>query len=98
MDYTDRVAKAVQHFWRVRAGQRNRQGAASGVRDHGNRAAVTAGKHLDGFISLLSELLRETGLPDATIHTRSTTLPGYFRPTKDWDLVVVADDRLLALH
>jgi hypothetical protein len=23
-------------------------------------------------------------------------LPGYFRPTKDWDLVVVVDDRLLA--
>lgn len=35
-------------------------------------------------------------MPDSTIHTRTTTLPGYFRPTKNWDLLVVVDDRLLA--
>ena len=95
-DYKDRVAKAVQHFWQVRTKQHTNQGTATGVKDYGNRGAVTGGKHLDGFVALLAELVSEAGLPDHTIHTRSTMLPGYFRPTKDWDLVVVVDDHLLA--
>jgi hypothetical protein len=96
MDYKDKVSKAIQHFWMIRTSQHNHQGSSTGKKDAGNRSAVTGGKHLDGFISLLAELLSEAGLPDSTIHTESTTLPGYFRPTKDWDLVVVADGQLLA--
>jgi len=96
MDYKDSVAKAIQHFWNVRSTQHKKQGSATGMKDYGKRGAVTGGKHLDGFISLLAELISEAGLPNTTIHTRKTTLPGYFRPTKDWDLVVVVDDQLLA--
>jgi hypothetical protein len=96
MEYRNRVAKAVQHFWSVRASQQKKQGSATGVRDYGTRGAVTGGKHLDKFISLFAELLSEAGLPDSAIHKRETTLPGFFRPTKAWDLVVVADGRLLA--
>ncbi|MFC1735612.1 PaeR7I family type II restriction endonuclease [Candidatus Hydrogenedentota bacterium] len=96
MDYEARVAKAVKHFWKVRGQQHKKQGAATGKKDAGNRSAVTGGKHLDGFIELLTELLTEAGLPDSTIHAKATTLPGYFRPTKNWDLVVVVDDLLLA--
>ncbi len=92
----DRLAKAVQYFWKARIHQRKKQGKTTGKKDAGNRSAVTSGKHLDGFIKLLSELLAEAGLPDSTIHTRTTTLPGYFRPTKNWDLLVVIDDCLLA--
>jgi hypothetical protein len=96
MDYKDRVAKAVQYFWEVRTQQHEKQGSATGVKDAGYRSAVTGGKHLDGFIELLTQLLSEAGLPDSTIHTSATTLPGYFRPTKNWDLVVVVDGMLLA--
>lgn len=96
MDYNERVSKAVRYFWRVRTQQHKKQGATTGKKDAGNRSAVTGGKHLDGFIELLSELLSEAGLPDSTIHTTTTTLPGYFRPTKNWDLVVVVDEQLLA--
>lgn len=96
MDYKDGVAKAVQYFWKVRTQQHEKQGSATGKKDAGNRSAVTGGKHLDGFIKLLTELLSEVGLPDSTIHTSATTLPGYFRPTKNWDLVVVVDGMLLA--
>ena len=96
MDYGDRVKKAVQYFWRIRTRQLKKQGSASGKKDTGNRSAVTGGKHLDGFIKLFAELLSEAGLPDSTIHTTSTTLPGYFRPTKNWDLVAVVDGQLLA--
>lgn len=96
MDYSERVGKAIQHFWRVRTQQHKKQGYASGVKDYGTRGSVTGGKHLDGFIDLMKEILSETGLPDSSIYTKTTTLPGYFRPTKDWDLVVVVDDQLLA--
>lgn len=96
MDYRDRLAKAVKYFWKVRTQQHRKQGTSTGKKDAGNRSAVTGGKHLDGFIKLLAELLSEAGLPDSTIHTSSTTLPGYFRATKNWDLVVVVDGQLLA--
>ena len=96
MNYRFRVAKAVKHFWEVRTRQHENQGAASRRRDTGFRSAVTGGKHLDGFINLFSSLLAEAGLPDSSIHTQTTTLPGYFRPTKNWDLVVVVDGTLLA--
>ncbi len=95
-DYNELVAEAVRHFWLVRTKQHKNQGVATGKKDAGNRSAVTGGKHLDGFISFLAKLLTDSGLPDSTIHTRATTLPGYFRPTKDWDLVVVIDGNLLA--
>ncbi len=96
MDFKPRVSKAVRHFWKVRTQQYTTQGSATGKKDAGNRSAVTGGKHLDGFIRLLTELLSEAGLPDSSIHVGATTLPGYFRPTKNWDLLVVVDGMLLA--
>lgn len=96
MDYVVQLQKAVRHFWKVRNQQDKKQGNSTGRRDAGSRSAVTGGKHLDGFINLLARLLAEAGLPDSSIHTASTTLPGYFRPTKNWDLVVVIDGILLA--
>lgn len=96
MDYHNRVAEAIRHFWEVRTSQHQRQGTSTGQKDYGTRGAVTGGKHLDGFVVLLAELLAEAGLSDSTIHTKTTTLPGYFRPTKNWDLVVVVDNQLLA--
>ncbi|MCH7873069.1 MAG: restriction endonuclease, partial [Planctomycetes bacterium] len=36
-----------------------------------------------------------TGRPKDCIHTRARTLPGFFRPTKDWDLLVVVEGHLL---
>ena len=96
MAYDYRLGQAVKHFWTVRTNQQKNQGEVTGVKDYGNRGAVTGGKHLDGFISLLADILAEAELPNSSIHTRTTTLPGYFRPTKDWDLVVVVDHILLA--
>jgi type II restriction enzyme len=42
--------------------------------------------------------VRENGLAEAEIHfNRSAlTLPGYFRPTKLWDLLVMYQGRLIA--
>ncbi|MBA3009795.1 MAG: PaeR7I family type II restriction endonuclease [Proteobacteria bacterium] len=96
MNYSDQVAEAVQHFWRIRLKQDESQGSITGKRDAGTRTAVTGGAQLDGFIHLLGSILEDAGLPDHTIFKKKTVLPGYFRPTKKWDLVVVADGELLA--
>ena len=52
---------------------------------------------MDGFVNLVTELLTEEGLPSNAIH-RDTRLelPGYYRSTKKWDLVIILDGRLLA--
>ncbi len=94
-----RLSKAVSHFWRTRLRQDAAQGSNSGHRDHGNRTATTGGKQLDGFNSLFCELLLESGIPDDCIfrgRRLDVTLPGFFRPTKQWDLLVVVNDNLLA--
>ncbi|MYA65874.1 MAG: restriction endonuclease [Gammaproteobacteria bacterium] len=98
MRIESRLRGAVRHFWETRADQKQRQGSESGLRDHGNRGAATGGKQLDGFVQLFADLLIESGMPEAHVHTQQsqTTLPGFFRPTKQWDLVVVHEGNLVA--
>jgi hypothetical protein len=91
-----RVGKAVKHFWKTREEQERKQGSVSGKRDYGGRSSVTGGAQCDGFINLISKILIESGLPNATIHKKETVLPGYFRPTKKWDLLVVSKGNLIA--
>jgi len=93
------LSEAVRLFWTTRSMQHERQGAATGVKDAGNRAAVTGGKHADGFIRLVAEIVADAGLDDFHIHTtekRKRTLPGYFRAAKEWDVVVTVENTLLA--
>jgi len=97
-DLGERLGKAVQQFWRVRERQAAKQGRGTGRRDAGFRTAVTAGKHLDGFIAVCRDLMIEAGLPRASIHWDSKReLPGYYRAEKSWDLLVVVDGHLLAI-
>lgn len=96
MENDKRLSKAIQHFWKVRTQQFDNQGTKTGRKDAGNRSAVTGGKHLHGFIELLRKILIESGLDKSSIHTELNTLPGYFRPTKRWDLVVIVNKQLFA--
>jgi hypothetical protein len=55
---------------------------------------------MDGLIQLFTELITEAGVDQSCIyHNSALELPGFFRPTKEWDLLVVADGQLfLALE
>lgn len=100
LDYQKELAKAVQHFWRTRGKQKKRQGDKSGRKDAGNRGAVTGGKHADGFIRLIAMIVKDAALPQVEIHVtekRPRTLPGFYRPCKEWDLVVLSDGNLVAV-
>lgn len=91
-----RIADALQFFWATRAMQIERQNTA-GTHDQGNRGAVTGGKQLDGFVNMTKDILVSEGLPEGCIFTDTDLeLPGYFRPNKKWDLLVVKDGRLLS--
>ena len=96
-DYELKTREAVMAFWGNREKARQKQ-IEAGVIDQGERAGVTGGKNMDGFIALVMDLVRANGLAHAQIHqTRALlTLPGYFRPTKLWDLLVMVEGRLVA--
>lgn len=96
-DYEPKAREAVQAFWGNREKARQKQ-IESGKADQGERAGVTAGKNMDGFIALVIDIVRANGLDHADIHQkrRVLTLPGYFRPTKLWDLLVINEGRLIA--
>jgi hypothetical protein len=93
-----RVGEAIKLFWLTRDRQSRDQGGKTGQKDAGLRAAVTGGKHLDGFTQICRDLFIEAGLPAAHIFWRDRKeLPGFYRAEKNWDLVVVADGSLLAV-
>lgn len=91
------LREAVVRFWTSRDTQAQKQGSKSGVRDSGARAAVTGGAQMNGFIELVRDLLEESGVEKPVIYCeRYIELPGWFRPEKKWDLLVVADGCLIA--
>ncbi len=92
-----KLRNAIRSFWKTRGTQADKQGKERD-KDRGDRSAVTAGKHLDGFRELVAVLLEAAGLQRATIYwRRKTELPGWFRSEKNWDLLVVADNKLVAI-
>ncbi|MCX7111098.1 MAG: PaeR7I family type II restriction endonuclease [Proteobacteria bacterium] len=97
VDYEKKAYAAVQAFWGNREAARQKQ-RESGKTDQGERAGVTSGKNMDGFISLVIDLIKANGLADAQIHQKRAvlTLPGFFRPTKLWDLLVIYKQVLIA--
>lgn len=97
VQYESKARKAVREFWKNRGAASKKQ-AATGKSDQGERASVTSGKNMDGFVSLVTEIVRANGLAHAEIHLERAvlTLPGYFRPTKLWDLLVIHQGELIA--
>ena len=52
---------------------------------------------MDGFRDLFAELINDAGIQSCNIfRSKLLELPGFFRPTKEWDLVVVKDGVLVA--
>lgn len=90
------VASAVATYWEIRSKQQSRQ-QNLGKEDQGARSAVTGGAQMTGFIKLFARLIEQAGIESKYIYTkRSLELPGYFRPTKEWDLLVVREGKLIA--
>ncbi len=80
-NYEAKAATAVAAFW-----------------SQYERAGVRGGKNMDGFLDLVIDIVKANGLAKAEIHQKraALTLPGYFRPTKLWDLLVIHQGLLIA--
>lgn len=92
--FTDRLSAAIAHYWRTLNEQADRQGAGL---DRGRRAAVTGGKQMAKFCDLVQWILTENGIDGIHIYINNQRqIPGFFRPTKDWDMLVVQDRHLIA--
>ena len=90
-----RVKRAVTHFWLTRRRQAERQ-RSTGRKDQGARSAVTGGAQMDGFVGLITDLTLEAGVDESHVFRKKCLdLPGFFRPTKQWDLLVVRDEQLV---
>lgn len=95
-DLEEKIYKATSFFWNTRTNQIEKQVALNN-HDQGNRGAVTGGKQLDGFVDLVKDILILNGIDEQYIHTTSDVeLPGYYRPNKKWDLLIVKDNILIA--
>jgi Restriction endonuclease XhoI len=96
-DYESKAQEAIRVFWGNRAAAAQKQ-QELGRSDQGERAGVTSGKNMDGFLTLIQDVIRANGLSDAhmMVGRRVLTLPGFFRPTKLWDLLIINDKRLVA--
>ncbi len=87
---------AVRAFWAGRDLQTQRQ-MESGNVDAGTRGAVTGGKHLAPLEAVVADLFQPLRAIGADIRTGSRlTLPGHYRRSKDWDLLVTYKDALVA--
>lgn len=95
--YERKAKDGIKAFWGNREKARHKQ-IEAGKLDQGERSGVTGGKNLDGFVSLILDLVVANGLAPTDVHQKRAlvTLPGYFRPTKLWDLVVVHKGHLVA--
>ncbi|MGQ9675437.1 MAG: PaeR7I family type II restriction endonuclease [Chloroflexota bacterium] len=95
------LQKAIQSFWNTRREQGERQ-AQSDRQDQGARSEVTGGAHMKALESVVASRLERLRLPDLTIQggvtgeRARTELPGFYRPEKAWDMVVLSHKRLVA--
>lgn len=92
-----RVEAAVQRYWAARSGQAIKQRAGGVVLDAGTRSEVTGGQHMNGFTELLCSLISAAGFRSSELRFKAgVELPGFYRPTKKWDIVVIRNGRLCA--
>lgn len=94
------IQVALESYWKTRSAQGKRQGKKTGKKDAGLRRAVTGGKHLDALLQIVANLI-QVNCPQVEIvlqkkgPTSNPILPGYFRPTKSWDMVLIYEGMLV---
>lgn len=95
IDIEVRLQEAIQSYWDARAKNKEKQ-VESGNIDAGTRGEVTGGTQMGALEFLVADILCEAGLKRLDVRTRTALeLPGYFRATKKWDLIVISEGQLV---
>lgn len=89
--------KEVLALWKLRS-KAEKKARKDGNKDLGLRAGVTSGRHLDPLSELVRDIFVDAGLPPESVHcgSRNLEVPGFYRPQKKWDVVVVHKGVLVA--
>ncbi|MEI2431864.1 PaeR7I family type II restriction endonuclease [Lysobacter yananisis] len=92
-NFDDLTRAAVDKFWNSRGS------GVVNISQGGGRDAVVGGKNMDGFVSIVHAIVEHCGLPADIVHVRKSqvVLPGFFRATKNWDVLVIYQHRLLGV-
>ncbi|MFJ2771748.1 PaeR7I family type II restriction endonuclease [Streptomyces sp. NPDC087300] len=85
------IQQAVEDFWTKRGEQR--EGQEDGGKAGGE---ARANGHIKGFEESVKGIFLNCGIPAEGIRTGKPYLPGYYRVRKQWDLVVVYREVLVA--
>ena len=95
IDVEKRLQAAIQSYWDAREKNKKKQ-VESGWIDAGARGEVTGGTQMGALEVLVADILCEAGLKRLDVRMRTALeLPGYFRATKKWDLIVVSQGQLV---
>lgn len=91
--FDELTKQAVYTFWH------SRSSGTVNTSQGGSRGAVVGGKNMDGFVMLVRAVAEHCRLSADTVHVRKSkvVLPGFFRATKNWDVLVVHEQRLLGV-
>jgi hypothetical protein len=101
---TEFFHQAIKHWWDSKkpAAPATQKAAKPKKSQGGSRDANLHGKTMDGFAEALRAFLIDLGVKPEHIFAsgnlpslpkRPTTLPSYFRPSKNWDLIVLSNSR-----
>lgn len=87
---------AVAQYWGAKATQNDLSAIKDAV-GAGTAGSVRGGKHFDSIAGLIAKFFLDAGYPKEAIRVdKDLELPGYYRPLKKWDIVVVHQGTLVA--
>jgi len=97
VDFESMAKEAVMAFWMNRELSPQKQ-VNRDKSDHEEGSCIATGKNMEGFLALMKALVLHNGLKhtDIQLARRVLTLPGHFGPTKQWDMLVMSEGRLVA--
>jgi len=91
---------AIKQFWAIRQGQSLEQQIRGDVQDSGSRSSVTGGKHLQPLADAIVSCFRMNPNIGSRLKIYSGAnnyLPGWYRESKNWDIVVTYQGALVAV-
>jgi hypothetical protein len=95
-DYEADFARAIAQFWAIKSTQ---QAAAdlAGRLVGGTSGSVRAGGHMAPFEALIRKVVADAGIEVDEPPGNPVYLPGYYRETKSWDVVLQYQGHALAI-
>ena len=94
-DYNPAFADAIRTFWTTKTRQQDAAEAAG--TSEGTRGSVTAGRHMSGFEDLVRRVVSDAGVHVDRPKTSKLYIPGFYRETKAWDVILFYRGSALAI-